>query len=161
MELVLRATALYFLLWAITRGLGKRELAEMSAFELLLLVTVGDLIQQGVTQEDMSVTGAILAVGTIAVWILIFSWIGFRWRPARRAVEGVPVVIVRDGRPLEDALRLERVTLDELLEGARNQGIANLRDVELAILEPDGRFSFLQRSATGEDQHPAEERHKA
>ena len=161
MELVLRTTAIYFILWAITRGLGKRELAEMSAFELLLLVTVGDLIQQGVTQEDMSVTGAMLAVGTIAVWILIFSWIGFRWRPARRAVEGVPVVIVRDGRPLEDALRLERVTLDELLEGARNQGIANLRDVELAILEPDGRFSFLQAGGGDGDQHPAEERHKA
>ncbi|MGH8972302.1 MAG: DUF421 domain-containing protein [Acidimicrobiia bacterium] len=161
MELVLRATAIYFFLWAITRGLGKRELAEMSAFELLLLVTVGDLIQQGVTQEDMSVTGALLAVGTIAVWILIFSWIGYRWRPARRAIEGVPVVIVRDGRPLDDALRLERVTLDELLEGARNQGIANLRDVKLGILEPDGRFSFLQAEGGNGNQHPAEERHKA
>ncbi|MGH8990832.1 MAG: DUF421 domain-containing protein [Acidimicrobiia bacterium] len=133
----------------------------MSAFELLLLVTVGDLIQQGVTQEDMSVTGAMLAVGTIAVWILIFSWIGYRWRPARRAIEGVPVVIVRDGRPLDDALRLERVSLDELLEGARNQGIANLRDVDLAILEPDGRFSFLKKEGSGADQHQAPERHKA
>jgi uncharacterized membrane protein YcaP (DUF421 family) len=161
MELVLRTTAIYFFLWAITRGLGKRELAEMSAFELLLLVTVGDLIQQGVTQEDMSVTGAVLAVGTIGMWILIFSWIGFRWRPARRAIEGVPVVVVRDGRPLNDALRLERVTLDEILESARNQGITNLRDVDLGILEPDGRFSFLKAEGGGDDQHPAEERHKA
>jgi uncharacterized membrane protein YcaP (DUF421 family) len=161
MELVLRTSAIYFFLWAITRGLGKRELAEMSAFELLLLVTVGDLIQQGVTQEDMSVTGAMLAVGTIAVWILIFSWIGFRWRPARRAIEGIPVVIVRDGRPLEDALRLERVTLDEVLEGARNQGIANLRDVNLAILEPDGRFSFLKKEGSGSDHQQPVEHHKA
>ena len=161
MELVLRATALYFVLWAITRGLGKRELAEMSAFELLLLVTVGDLIQQGVTQEDMSVTGAMLAVGTIAIWILIFSWLGYRWRPARRVVEGVPVVIVRDGRPLDDAMRLERVTLDEVLEGARNQGIGNLRDVSLAILEPDGRFSFIKKEESGSDQHEPVERHKA
>lgn len=161
MEMVLRASAIYFFLWALTRGLGKRELAEMSAFELLLLVTVGDLIQQGVTQEDMSVTGAMLAVGTIGVWILIFSWIGFRWRPARRVIEGVPVVIVRDGRPLEDAMRLERVTIDELLEAARNQGIANLRDVNLAILEPDGRFSFLKKDGSGEDLQQATERHKA
>lgn len=161
MEMVLRASAIYFFLWALTRGLGKRELAEMSAFELLLLVCVGDLIQQGVTQEDMSVTGAMLAVGTIGIWILIFSWIGFRWRPARRAIEGVPVVVVRDGRPLEDALRLERVTLDEILEGAREQGIANLRDVHLAILEPDGRFTFLKKEGAGsDDQHPVE-RHKA
>ncbi|MGH9042465.1 MAG: DUF421 domain-containing protein [Acidimicrobiia bacterium] len=161
MEMVLRAGAIYFLLWAITRGLGKRELAEMSAFELLLLVTVGDLIQQGVTQEDMSVTGAMLAVGTIAMLVLIFSWIGYRWRPARRVVEGVPVVVVRDGRPIDDALRLERVTMDELLEGARNQGIANLRDVNLAILEPDGRLSFLKQEGSGADQHQAAERHKA
>ncbi len=161
MEMVLRASAIYFFLWAITRGLGKRELAEMSAFELLLLVTVGDLIQQGVTQEDMSVTGAMLAVGTIGIWILIFSWIGFRWRPARRVIEGVPVVVVRDGRPLEEAMCLERVSLDEILEGAREQGISNLRDVKLAILEPDGRFSFLTRTNEGEDQHPAPERHKA
>jgi uncharacterized membrane protein YcaP (DUF421 family) len=159
--MVLRASAIYFFLWAITRGLGKRELAEMSAFELLLLVTVGDLIQQGVTQEDMSVTGAMLAVGTIAIWVLIFSWMGFRWRRARQLIEGVPVVIVRDGRPLEEALSLERVTIDEILEGAREQGIANLRDVQLAILEPDGRFSFLKREGAGADHQPAPERHKA
>lgn len=161
MEMVLRATAIYFFLWALTRGLGKRELAEMSAFELLLLVTVGDLIQQGVTQEDMSVTGAMLAVGTIGIWILIFSWIGFRWRRARQVIEGVPVVIVRDGRPVEDAMRLERVTIDELLEAARNQGIANLRDVNLTILEPDGRFSFLKQDGSGGDHQQATERHRA
>lgn len=161
MEMVLRAAAIYFFLWAITRGLGKRELAEMSAFELLLLVTVGDLIQQGVTQEDMSVTGAMLAVGTIAILVLVFSWMGFRWRPARRLIEGLPVVVVRDGRPLDDALRLERVTMDELLESARNQGIANLRDVNLAILEPDGRFSFLKKDGSGGDHQQATERHKA
>ncbi len=159
--MVLRASAIYFFLWAITRGLGKRELAEMSAFELLLLVTVGDLIQQGVTQEDMSVTGAMLAVGTIAIWVLIFSWMGFRWRRARQLIEGVPVVIVRDGRPLEEAMCLERVTIDEILEGAREQGIADLRDVHLAILEPDGRFSFLKREGAGGDHQPAPERHKA
>ncbi len=159
MEIIVRATAIYFFLWAVTRGLGKRELSEMSAFELLLLVVVGDLIQQGVTQEDTSVTGAILAVGTIAVWILIFSWIGYRWRGARTVIEGVPVVVVRDGRPLEAAMQLERVTIDEILESARNQGIGNLRDVHLAILEPDGRFSFLKKE--GDDLHPAPERHKA
>jgi uncharacterized membrane protein YcaP (DUF421 family) len=161
MEIILRATAIYFFLWMLTRALGKRELAEMTAFELLLLVVVGDLIQQGVTQEDMSVTGAILAVGTIGVWILVFSWVGWRFPPARKLIEGVPVVVVRDGRPIEPALRLERVTLDELLESARNQGIANLRDVDLAILEPSGNFSFLQHKQDGDAQQGASEKHKA
>jgi uncharacterized membrane protein YcaP (DUF421 family) len=160
MELILRATVIYFFLWLLTRALGKRELAEMTAFELVLLMVMGDLIQQGVTQEDMSITGAVLAVGTIAVWILVFSWLGFRFRPFRHAIEGVPVVVVRDGRAVEEALRLERVTLDELLESARNQGIANLRDIELAILEPSGQFSFLKRSADAEPRG-APERRKA
>ena len=160
MEIILRATALYFFLWMLTRALGKRELAEMTAFELLLLVVVGDLIQQGVTQEDTSVTGAVLAVGTIGVWILIFSWLGFKFRPVRNLVEGVPVVVVRDGRPIEPALKLERVAMDELLESARNQGIANLRDIDLAILEPSGQFSFLKRQQDDEPQG-APEKHKA
>jgi uncharacterized membrane protein YcaP (DUF421 family) len=161
MEIIARATAIYFFLWMLTRALGKRELAEITAFELLLLMVVGDLIQQGVTQEDTSVTGAILAVGTIGVWILIFSWLGWRFPKARKVIEGVPVVVVRDGRPIEPALRLERVTLDELLESARNQGIANLRDVELAILEPSGKFSFLQRQQGDDGQQGAPEKHKA
>src|SRR3954465_3347953 len=106
MEIMLRATAIYLFLWVLTRGLGKRELAEMTAFELLLLMVVGDLIQQGVTQEDTSITGAFLAVGTIGAWILVFSFPGYRFRPARNRIEGVPVVVVRDGRPVEPALRL-------------------------------------------------------
>lgn len=162
MEIIVRATAIYFFLWMLTRALGKRELAEMTAFELLLLVVVGDLIQQGVTQEDMSVTGAILSVGTIGVWILIFSWLGWRFPRARKMIEGVPVVVVRDGRPIEPALRLERVTLDELLESARNQGISNLRDIQLAILEPSGKFSFLERNDGGSDEpRGAPEKHTA
>jgi uncharacterized membrane protein YcaP (DUF421 family) len=163
MEIIARATAIYFFLWMLTRGLGKRELAEMTAFELLLLMVVGDLIQQGVTQEDTSVTGAILAVGTIGAWILVFSWLSYRFRRARHLIEGAPVVVVRDGRPLEQALRLERVTLDELLESARNQGIANLRDIRLAILEPSGKFSFLLQSSGGEgdERHAAPDKHKA
>ena len=161
MEIILRATAIYFFLWLLTRALGKRELAEMTAFELLLLVVVGDLIQQGVTQEDTSVTGAILAVGTIGIWILIFSFLSWRFPKARKVIEGVPVVVVRDGQPIEPALRLERVTLDELLESARNQGIANLRDIDLAILEPSGNFSFLQHEQDAGGQQSSPEKHKA
>jgi len=161
MEIIARATAIYFFLWLLTRALGKRELAEITAFELLLLMVVGDLIQQGVTQEDTSITGAILAVGTIGFWILVFSWVTWRFPKARKVIEGVPVVVVKDGRPIEPALRLERVTLDELLESARNQGIANLRDVDLAILEPSGKFSFLQHQQGGNGQVGDAEKHKA
>jgi uncharacterized membrane protein YcaP (DUF421 family) len=159
MEIMVRATVIYFFLWGLTRGLGKRELSEMTAFELLLLMVVGDLIQQGVTQEDTSITGAILAVGTIGAWIAIFSWSGFRFRGARHLIEGVPVIVIRDGRPVEPAMRLERVLLDEILEEARNNGIANLRDIQLGILEADGQFSFLQYGDGKRNTPP--EKHKA
>jgi uncharacterized membrane protein YcaP (DUF421 family) len=143
MEIMARATAVYFFLWLLTRGLGKRVLSEMTAFEMILLVTIGDLIQQGVTQEDYSVTGAFLAVGTIGAWILLFSVLDFRSDRARVLIDGMPVVVVKDGHPLEDVLAYERVPLEDVLAEARNQGISNLRDVRLAVLEPDGKFSFI------------------
>jgi uncharacterized membrane protein YcaP (DUF421 family) len=146
MEIVLRAALIFFFLWMVTRALGKRELAEMTAFELLLLVTVGDLVQQGVTQEDMSVTGAVLAVSTIALLVLLFSYLGFRMKRAVRVTEGEPVLVVDNGRILEGNLHLERVTADELQASARNQGIARLSDVRWGVLEPDGRFSFVRKT---------------
>lgn len=156
MEILLRSTIIFFFIWLLTRAMGKRELAEMTAFELILLVTIGDLVQQGVTQEDMSVTGAVLAVGTIAFWVLLFSYVSFRWRRTEHTINGFPVIVVRDGKPLEEVLRIERVPTDEVLEAARNQGISDLSDVEVGIIEPDGRFSFL-RYGRGEQQ-PAERR---
>ncbi len=159
MEIILRATAVYLFLWLVARGVGRRELAELSAFELIQLVTMGDLIQQGVTQEDMSVTGAFLAVGTLAFWILVFSYLSFRFRGLRRGVEGIPAIVVRDGRALEEVLRLERVSLDEVKEEARNQGITDLDDVEIGVIEADGRFSFLRRTGDAAPQG-SPERHK-
>ena len=119
MELIVRATVAYFFLYGITRALGKRELGELTAFELMLLVVLGDLVQQGVTQEDMSLTGAIIAVGTIGFWTATLGYVSYRIRPLAPAIEGVPVVIVRDGKILDDVIRTERVTRDEVLEGAR------------------------------------------
>ena len=155
MEIVLRATAVFFFLWALTRALGKRELAQMSAFELVLLIVLGDLIQQGVTQEDYSVTGAFLASGTIGFWVLVFAYISFRYEGTRRVIEGEPVLIVRRGEPLLEPMRLERLTIDEVLEEARQQGIDDLSQVEVGIVEPDGKFSFIK--VDGEQHQPDEQ----
>ena len=144
MELIVRATCLYFFLWLVVRGTGKRELSEMSAFELVLLVTMGDLIQQGVTQEDFSITGAFLAVGTLAFWTLVFGYLSWKFPRTKATIEGVPVIVVRDGKPVDKVLRYERLTLDEVLGAARNQGIDDLAKVRIAVLEPDGKFSFIR-----------------
>ena len=128
----------------------------MTAFELVLLVVMGDLIQQAVTQQDTSVVGGMLAVGTIGFLIVVTSYVSWRFKGTREVIEGVAVVIVRDGKPLEEILRLERVTVDEVLSGARNQGIADLGDVAIGVLEADGKFSFLTRD---KEQHEADEKH--
>ena len=155
MEIVLRATAIFLFLWLLTRVIGKKELAEMTAFELVLIVTVGDLVQQGVTQEDMSVTGSMLAVGTIALLVVAVSYLGFRWPRADRVIEGVPVIVVDDGEIVDEAIAIERLTRDELLSSAREQGIEDLRQVRFGVLEPDGTFSFV-RNDRSEPMRPPE-----
>ena len=161
MEIIIRASIIFLVLFLIARGTGKRELSEMTVFELILLVTMGDLVQQGVTQEDMSITGAALAVGTLAFWILVLSAVSYRFKRARPILDGRPVIVVHDGRPVGDALRLERLTIEELKEGARNQGIRDLGEVRLGVLEPDGRFSFLTRSPGDDQRPPPPEPHRA
>ena len=151
MEIPIRVTIIFFFLWALTRALGKRELAQMTAFELLLLVAVGDFVQQGVTQQDYSVIGAMLAVGTLGFWILVWSYVSYRTPATRRVIEGVPVLVIRDGEPLDEVMKVERLTLDEIIEEARNQGIADLDDVRVGVLEPDGKFSFISGRAKGRD----------
>lgn len=144
MDIVWRAAAVYLFLFLFTRALGKRELVEMSAFEMIVLVTIGDLVQQGVTQEDYSVTGAVLAVSTFGFLSLAGSYVAFRWRRTQPVLEGRPVIVVHQGKWIDGALKVERITRDEVLEAARNEGIANVEDVRLGVLEPDGKFSFVK-----------------
>jgi uncharacterized membrane protein YcaP (DUF421 family) len=145
-EIVIRATIIFFFLFLLTRGLKKRALAEMAPFEMLLLVILGDIVQQGITQEDYSVTGAVLAASTFAFWITVLTWASWRSVRVRRVIDGVPIVLVQDGEPIEAALRLEHMPIDEVLEAARQQGIDNLSSIRLAVLEPSGKVSIIQAS---------------
>jgi uncharacterized membrane protein YcaP (DUF421 family) len=152
MEIVLRSVAVFAFLWFVMRVIGKKELTQLTAFELVLLIVIGDLVQQGVTQEDMSVTGAVLATGTIALLVVAMSYAGFRWNRSLKVIEGMPVIVVSDGRLLLDAMRVERLTTEEVIGEARQQGIADIADVRYGVLEPDGRFSFVRydRQETGQ-----------
>lgn len=146
MEIVIRAVVMFGFLWLVTRVVGKRQLGQLSAFELVLLVTMGDMVQQGVTQEDYSVSGAVMTVGTFALLSVLLSYVSWRFPGTRRALEGRPVVVVRDGAMQHDIMRLERMTDTELLEAARKEGIRHIEQIELAVLENDGSVSFFQRS---------------
>jgi uncharacterized membrane protein YcaP (DUF421 family) len=146
MDIVLRATVVFLLVLLVTRVVGKRELSSLEPFDLILLVVIGDLVQQGVTQSDYSLTGSILAILTITILTVATAYLNFRVRRLRPLLEGEPVVLVERGNLLEGNLRRERLTVEELTAEARQQSIGSLDDVEWAVLETNGRISFLQPS---------------
>ncbi len=156
MDIALRAAIIFVALYVLMRLMGKRELGQMTPFELIVLVVIGDLIQQGVTQNDFSVTGAIIAISTIALLALLMSWATYLWPRAERALEGEPRVIVRDGEIVAANMRGNRLTRSELESEMRLAGIGHLSDVEWGILEPRGKISFIQRSSShgGEEPRP-------
>lgn len=154
MELVIRAVVVYLLLWLVLRAMGKRELSEMTAFELVILVVLGDIVQQGVTQEDMSVTGAALVVCTMALLAVGSSVISRRSPTLRRVLEGRPSVVLRDGRLIDEILREQRMTADEVHEAARKNGYDSLDGLAWVILEADGKFSFIEAGSSGGGSDP-------
>ncbi|MGH7500817.1 MAG: DUF421 domain-containing protein [Longimicrobiales bacterium] len=158
MDVVIRATVIFFALYVLVRLMGKRELAQMTPFELIVLIVFGDLIQQGVTHNDFSLTAALLAIATMAFWALSLSFITYHSHRAESLLDGKPRVIVRSGQIVQENLRRDRLTRSEILSEMRLAGIAHLSDVAWAILEPRGRMSFIQRSATGGEEPPAEPR---
>src|SRR5689334_24476029 len=101
MDLVFRATAIFFFVYLITRVVGRRELSSMEPFDLILLVVIGDLVQQGVTQSDYSVTGAATVILTIALLTVLTAYVSFRFRRLRPVLEGEPIVLVADGEVLD------------------------------------------------------------
>jgi uncharacterized membrane protein YcaP (DUF421 family) len=144
MDLVLRAAFVFFLILAVTRAVGRRELSSMEPFDLILLVVIGDLGQQGVTQSDYSLTGATIVIATLAVLTVATAYASFRIRALRPVLEGSPIVLVADGEILDRNLRRQRVTREELRAEARQQGIGSVADVRFAILETNGKISFLR-----------------
>jgi uncharacterized membrane protein YcaP (DUF421 family) len=154
MDIVLRALVIFVALYLLVRLMGKRELGQMTPFELIVLVVIGDLIQQGVTQNDFSLTGAIIAISTIAFLALVMSWASYLWPRAERLLEGEPRVIVRDGEVLTGNLRANRLTVSEIESEMRLAGIGRIDDVAWAILEPRGKISFIERSGQGGEKPP-------
>ncbi len=154
MEIVYRAIFMFLFLWIITRVVGRSTLGELSTFELLLYVTMGDLVQQAVTQQDYSVASGVLAVGVFALLTVAISYVNWRWPRARKVIMGVPVVVITDGEPVVDSMRKERLSIDDLMTAAREEGIRRFSDVELAVLEANGRISFFTRSSDKQDGAP-------
>ena len=148
MDLVLRAIVLYAFIYGLTRIIGRRELSSLQPFDLILLIVLGDAIQQGLTQDDYSVTGAVLVIGTLALLQVFTSVLSFHFKRLWPVLEGEPIIVVEDGEPLEKNLRRERLTIEEIAAQARLQQIERLSDVKWAVLETSGQISFIKKSGS-------------
>jgi uncharacterized membrane protein YcaP (DUF421 family) len=145
-DIVLRAIVLYGFVVLVMRVIGRRELSSMTPFDLVLLIILGDAIQQGLTQDDYSVTGAVVAVATIATLQVFTSYLSFRSEKARNVLEGQPIVIVDHGEIVQGNLKRERMTEDEIAEEMRQQQISSLDEVQWAIIESNGSISFIKKN---------------
>jgi uncharacterized membrane protein YcaP (DUF421 family) len=146
-DIVPRAALAFLFIFMLTRIVGRRELSSMEPFDLILLVVLGDLVQQGVTQSDYSLTGLVLAAGTMALLTVLISYVSFRFPRARPLLDGLPIVVIQDGKVLEANLRRERMTKAELALEARLQQIESLDQVSWAILETSGQISFVPKGS--------------
>jgi uncharacterized membrane protein YcaP (DUF421 family) len=148
MDLPIRATIIFFFIFLVTRVAGKRELSSMEPFDLILLVVIGDLVQQGITQSDYSVTGALIVISTITVLTVVLSYANYRLRSLRGMLEGKPVVLVENGQLIEHNMRRERITVEELESEGRLQQVTSIEDMRWAVLETSGRISVIPSSSS-------------
>jgi uncharacterized membrane protein YcaP (DUF421 family) len=147
MDLVLRAIALYVFVLIIMRMVGRRELSTLTPVDLVLLVVLGDAIQQGLTQDDYSVTGAVIVISTIAVLQVFTSYVTYRSRRAKRVIDGDTIVLIEDGKLIDRNLRRQRLRPEDVAEELRLEGIGSFSDVRWGILESNGSFSFIKNDS--------------
>ena len=145
MDLVFRALVLFGGVYVLLRVVGRRELAEMEPIDFVLLIVLGDAVQQGLTQDDYSVTGALITITSIAAIQVGLGYAAFRSRRLRVLMEGEPLVLIEDGQPLEKNLRRGRISEDELAEEVRLSQLPSLRQVQWAVLETSGKISIIPK----------------
>ena len=145
MDLVVRAVFMFGFIYAMTRLMGRRELSSLEPFDLILLIVLGDAIQQGLTQDDYSVTGALIVIGTFAILQILVSYLSFRFPRLRPALDGEPIVVVQDGRAIEKNMKRERITVEEVMVAARQEQVASLDRIAWAVLETSGKISIIPK----------------
>jgi uncharacterized membrane protein YcaP (DUF421 family) len=145
MDIAVRTFVAFLFIFAITRVVGRRELSTLEPFDVIMLVVIGDLVQQGVTQSDNSVTGILIVLSVVTLMTALFAYVNFRFPRIRPWMEGRPIVLIDNGSTIERNLRRERLTVGELEAEARQQQIASLTKVRWAVLERNGRISFIPR----------------
>jgi uncharacterized membrane protein YcaP (DUF421 family) len=143
LDLVLRAFVVFAFIYLLTRIVERRELGSAEPFDVILLVVVGDLVQQGVTQSDYSLTGAILVISTFTLLTVFVSFVSVKVPLLRPVLDGDPLILVENGKPNIANLKRQRLDLGEVLAEARLQQVTRLEDIQWAILESSGQISVI------------------
>ena len=149
-EKVLRAGAVYVFLLVAFRLCGKRQLGQLTAFDLVVLLLISNVLQNAMIGNDTSLGGGIMGAVTILLLNSVVAYVTFRFKRLDRVVEHSPTVLVRHGRIIRDNLRRERLGPRDLRAALRHHGVISLRDIRYAFLEEDGRVSVVTRRPAGE-----------
>lgn len=150
MDAVLRSAVMYIFLLVIFRIAGKRALAQITTFDFVLLLIIGEATQQGLLGNDFSVTNAFLVILTLIGLDIGMALIKQRSKSFEQLVDGVPVIIVEDGRPLKDRMDRARVDVSDVLTAARElQGLERMEQIKYAVLERSGGISVIPKSDQG------------
>ena len=143
LETIVRASLIYLAVHLFLRLAGRKELSKYSSFDLAVIFLVTVAVRRAITVDDASISTAVLALATLIGWNVFFSWLTFRTQVASKLLKGSPRLLVRDGRPLEDALRESRIGMDDLMARLRVYGTQDLALVHEAYLETDGKVTFV------------------
>ncbi|HKV06229.1 MAG TPA: YetF domain-containing protein [Candidatus Acidoferrales bacterium] len=147
-EKILRSLIVYFFLLIMFRLLGKREVAQMTVFDLIVILILSNVLQNAMIGPDNSVTGGLIGASAILAinWLLGRAAFSSKW--FERVIEGVPMLLVHGGHLVEPNLRRAGISREELLSNLRSQGVFELGEVRAAVLEPSGKLSVLKRDST-------------
>jgi len=146
MDSVLRALAVYIFLLVIFRVAGKRTMAQVTVFDFVLLLIISEATQQAMIGQDFSITNAVLVISTLIGAERGLTWIQRRFKTVDRLLDGLPLVLVQDGKPFEDRLKQERIDVSEILAAARQtQGLARMDQIKYAVLEQTGGISIVPK----------------
>lgn len=145
LDMIWRVAFVYFFLMLAFRFAGKRELSEMSPFELVTLLLIPEIFSTALNKSDDSLANSTISVAMLFVLVFVTGLLTFRSQRLEKLLEGEAALLVRDGRFLTGNLRKERVTPEEVLAEAHKAGIADVRDIRWAILEVDGQISIIPR----------------
>lgn len=147
MDLVFRATAIFFALFVIMRIAGNRQFSEMTAFDAVLVIVIAEVTGNSLSGEDYSITASVIVIATFVMLDLVVSVLKTRSAWFNRVSEGVPVLLVENGRIIERHLRKEHLDEGDVLSAARtSHGLERLDQIKYAVLETDGKISIVPKT---------------